>query len=133
MTVFGSFHDFDNEDTDTHPYAEKFNMSSIIIQPAFEGPHPLATSAPGALAINEACRQFDMAQQAVAAYVDGKRRGHPIECQVWRKAVALIGFGEPWRNASGDGQGTVHVPYGDWAQLDRRIEEAIAHYTAVAS
>lgn len=94
-------------------------MSTIITRPAFEGPHPLATSAPGALAMREAQRTFDMATQALDGYVASKS-GH-LACTVLDNAIALF-----W-----DGVYSGQVPYGEWAKLDARINEVLARHTPV--
>jgi len=109
-------------------------MSTIITRPAFEGPHILATTAPTLLAMNEACRQMDLAQQVLQNYVDAKRQGKIINCFVWRTAVELTGMGKVWKDKRG--HRTLHrvrVTYGDWAALDALIEEALAHYAAQKS
>ena len=108
-------------------------MSSIITRPAFEGPQPLATTAPTLLAMNEAMRTMDLAQQTVQAYVDSQRRGTPLHALVWRKNIELIGFGKVWKDDRGHRTlHKVHVNYGEWDNLDARIAEALDWYKTLA-
>lgn len=95
---------------------------SIIIRLAFEGPHLLTTTAPSLLAINEAQRQFDMAQQAIAAYVDDKSKGHAITARIVDKTIYLF-------RSQHDYAGQCR--YGDWAALDTLIADILARIVAV--
>jgi len=99
-------------------------MSTIITRPAFEGPHPLATTAPSPLVINEAQRQFDMAQQRVQDYVNDKSKGHAFTIRIDRGIVTLF------RNMH-DRSGQCR--YGDWEHLDGLIQSTLDYIAAVQS